>query len=73
MTATGLINLGVWVGSGFPLVALIPAFVVTTCIYGTVTVGLGAGTVSLARQAPAELETGTVLHGRKLLVGSAKS
>jgi len=72
VTATGLTNLGLWLGSGFPLIELIPAFVVTTCIYGAVTAGLGAATVSLARLAPAELEAGTMLHKRQLLVGSAK-
>jgi hypothetical protein len=77
VTVTGLINLGLWLGRGFPLAELIPAFVpsfvVMACMFGAVTAGLGAGTVSLARRAPADLEAGKVLHESKLLGDSGES
>ena len=77
VTVTGLINLGLWLGRGFPLAELIPAFVpsfvVMTCMFGAVTAGLGALTVSLARRGSAELEAGTVLHESKLLGDSSES
>ena len=76
VTVTGLINLGLWLGRGFPLAELIPPFVpalvVMTC-FGAVTAGLGALTVSLARRGSAELEAGTVLHESKLLGDSSES
>ena len=74
---TGLINLGLWLGRGFPLAELIPlfvrGFVVMTCTFGAVAAGLGALTVSLARRAPAELEAGKVLYESKPLGDSGKS
>ena len=62
MTVTALITLGLGSGGGLPLAELIPTFVIPTCIFGAVTAGLGAGTVSLARRAPAELDAGRELH-----------
>ncbi len=61
VTVVGLILMGL--GDQF----LLDQFVVTTCMCGAVTAGLGAGTVRLARRASAELETGTELHESKLL------
>jgi hypothetical protein len=77
VTITGLINLGLWLSSGFPLARLIPLFVPTfvamTCVFGAVTAGLGVLTVSLARRAPAELEAGEVPYESKLLGDSGES
>ena len=62
VTVTGLITLGLWLSDGFPLDKFVPlfapAYVVMTGMFGAVTAGLGALTVSLARRAPPELEAG---------------
>lgn len=75
-TVTGLINVGLWLGRGFPLAELItgfvPVFVGMACTFGAVTAGLGALTVSLARRAPAELEAGDVPYESKLLGNSGE-
>lgn len=77
VTVAGLINLGLWLGRGFPLTELIPVFVpalvAMTCTCGAVTAGLGALTVSLARRAPAELDAGKVHYESKLLGNSGES
>lgn len=48
-------------------------FVVCACVYPAVIAGFGAGTVSLARRAPAELEPGAEPHERTLLDDSGGS
>jgi len=53
-------------GLGIPLSGLLASI----CMCGAVAAGLGAGTVSLAKRAPAELESGTVLPDSKLLADS---
>jgi hypothetical protein len=77
VAVTGMINVGLWLGRGFPLAELIPAFVPTlavmTCMCAAVTAGLGALTVSLARRAPAELEAGKMPYESKLLGDSGES
>lgn len=77
VTVANLIYLGLWLARGFPLAELIPAFVpafaVMTCMCGTVTAGLGALTVSLAKRAPAELDAGEVAYESKLLGDSGES
>jgi len=52
--AVGLVATGL----GIPLTG----FVASICSCGAVAAGLGAGTVSLARRTPAELDAGTVPH-----------
>jgi hypothetical protein len=66
-TAIGLVSIGL--GDAIPL----PTFVVQTCMSGALTAGLAAGTVSLARRAPAELGAGTELDESKLIGNSCES
>ena len=77
VTVTGLISIGLWLGEGFSFAEFIPLFlpqfVVMTCMFGAVTAGLGALTVSLARRAPAELQAGKVPYDSKLLSDSGES
>ena len=72
-TVLGLVFIGLGLGRGLPLADLISIFVVPTCTFGALTAGLGAGTVSLARRAPAELEAGAVRHESKLLADSGET
>ena len=59
-------------GLGIAYISL-DLIVAVACTYGVATAGLAAGTVSLARRAPAELGGGTVSHDSRLLGDSGES
>ena len=66
----GLMVMGLGFGSDLPLAELIFAGLGSCCVYGAMTAGVAAGTVSLARGDLAELGTGAVLDESKLLNNS---
>jgi hypothetical protein len=61
-----MLVLGLLVGNPIPLTGVL----VSIGMVGAVAAGLGAGTVSLAKRAPAELETGSVRQNSRLLTDS---
>ena len=72
LIVAGLVIIGLGI-SDLPLAELIGQSLFAAFVGGAVSAGLGAGTVSLARRAPAELEEGAALHESKLLGDSGES
>ena len=72
LIVAGLVVIGLGI-SDLPLAELIGPSLFAAFVGGAVSAGLGAGTVSLARRAPAEVEAGTVLHESGLLGDAGES
>jgi hypothetical protein len=62
--------LGLFLTSGLGVSITLALWVAMPGVYGAVTAGIAAGTVSLARRAPAELEAGTPVNDSKVLGGA---
>jgi hypothetical protein len=68
LAGVGLTIVAGLVGNGLSIP--LTGFLAAICMCGAVAAGLGAGTVALARRAPAELDAGTALHDSRLLAHS---